>query len=139
MEKMQLSNSVLKHTGLCCTIILFTLVGTILGQPRRRTLPDSSEIEVMVDTLAANLTLSDSVKSKVNRVYFASFTELKKELGGNRNDFRAMRNIRREITEKREKDTMALLNDKQKKAFTKIIEKRHNQMRERMKERRRQF
>jgi len=42
-------------------------------------------------------------------------------------------------TEKREKDTMALLNDKQKKAFTKIIEKRHNQMRERMKERRRQF
>ncbi len=93
----------------------------------------------MVDTLAANLTLSDSVKSKVNRVYFASFTELKKELGGNRDDFRAMRNIRREITEKREKDTMALLNDKQKKAFTKIIEKRHNQMRERMKERRRQF
>lgn len=93
----------------------------------------------MVDTLAANLTLSDSVKSKVNRVYFASFTELKKELGGNRDDFRAMRNIRREITEKREKDTMALLNDKQKKSFTKIIEKRHNQMRKRMKERRRQF
>ena len=136
---MQVSDRVLKYTTLFCTIIVFTLVGTIFGQPRRRTLPDSSQIVVMVDTLAAKLSLSDSVKRKVNEIYVASFAELKKELEKNRDDFRAMRNIRREITEKREKEVKAFLNDNQKEAFQKIIEERHHKMQERMRGRRRQF
>ncbi len=93
----------------------------------------------MVDALAAKLSFSDSVKSKVNEIYFASFVELKKELDKNRSDFRAMRNTRREITEKREKDIKALLNDNQKEAFEKIIEEQRNKMRERMRGRQRQF
>ena len=136
---MQVSNRVLKHTTLFCTIIVFTLVGTILGQPRRRALPDSSQIVVMVDTLAAKLSLSDSVKSKVNAIYLASFTELKKELEKNPGDFRATRNVRREITEKREKEVKAFLNDTQKEAFQKIIEEQHHKMQERMRGRRRQY
>ncbi len=136
---MQVSNRVLKHTTLVCTIIVVTLVGTILGQPRRRALPDSSQIVVMVDTLAAKLSLSDSVKSKVNAIYLASFTELKKELEKNPGDFRATRNVRREITEKREKDVKTLLSDNQKEAFEKIIEEQRSKMRERMRGRRRQY
>ena len=136
---MQVSNRILKHTSLFCTIIVFTLVGTILGQPRRRALPDSSQIVVMVDTLAAKLSLSDSVKSKVNAIYLASFTKLKKELGKNPGDFRATRNVRREITEKREKEVKAFLNDTQKEAFQKIIEEQHHKMQERMRGRRRQY
>ena len=54
-------------------------------------------------------------------------------------DFRAMRNTRRQIAEKREKDLKALLNDNQKEAFEKIIEEQRNKMRERMRGRRRQF
>ena len=136
---MQASNRLIKYTGLFCIIMVFTLVGTTFGQPQRRALPDSSQIVVMVDTLASKLSFSDSVKSKVNEIYFASFVELKKELDKNRSDFRAMRNTRREITETREKDVKALLNDNQKEAFEKIIEEQRNKMRERMRGRRRQF
>jgi len=93
----------------------------------------------MVDTLAAKLSLSDSIKNKVNEIYFASFVELKKELDKDPGDFRAMRNTRRQIAEKREKDVTALLNDNQKGAFEKIIEEQRNKMRERMRGRRRQF
>jgi len=136
---MQVSNRVLKHASLFCTIIVFTLVGTILGQPRRRALPDSSQIVVMVDTLAAKLSLSDSVKSKVNEIYLASFAKFKKELEKNPGDFRATRNVRREITEKREKEVKTFLNDTQKEAFQKIIEEQHHKMQERMRGRRRQY
>ncbi len=138
-KKMQVLNPLIKHSGLFCPIVIFILVGTTLGQPQGRALPDSSQIVVMVDTLASKLSFSDSVKSKVNEIYFASFVELKKELDKNRSDFRAMRNTRREITEKREKDVKALLNDNQKEAFEKIIEEQRNKMRERMRGRRRQF
>ncbi len=136
---MQASNRLIKYTDLFCIIMILTLVGTTFGQPQRRALPDSSQIVVMVDTLAAKLSFSDSVKSKVNKIYFASFVELKKALVKNRSDFRAMRNTRREITEKREKDVKTLLNDNQKEAFEKIIEEQRNKMRERMRGQRRQF
>lgn len=136
---MQASNRLIKYTDLFCIIMILTLVGTTFGQPQRRALPDSSQIVVMVDTLAAKLSFSDSVKSKVNKIYFASFVELKKALVKNRSDFRAMRNTRREITEKREKDLKTLLNDNQKEAFEKIIEEQRNKMRERMRGQRRQF
>ncbi len=136
---MQASNRLIKYTELFYIIMIFTLVGTTFGQPQIRALPDSSQIVVMVDALAAKLSFSDSVKSKVNEIYFASFVELKKELDKNRGDFRAMRNTRREITEKCEKDVKALLNDNQKETFEKIIEEQRNKMRERMRGRRRQF
>jgi len=136
---MQASNRLIKYTELFYIIMIFTLVGTTFGQPQIRALPDSSQIVVMLDTLASKLSFSNSVKSKVNEIYFASFVELKKELDKNRSDFRAMRNTRREITEKREKDVKALLNDNQKEAFEKIIEEQCNKMRERMRGRRRQF
>ncbi len=136
---MQASNRLIKHTQLFYIIMIFTLVGTTFGQPQIRALPDSSQIVVMLDTLASKLSFSNSVKSKVNEIYFASFVELKKELDKNRSDFRAMRNTRREITEKREKDVKALLNDNQKEAFEKIIEEQRNKMREKMRGRRRQF
>ena len=136
---MHLSNPLIKYSGLFCAIVIFILVGTTLAQPQRRALPDSSQIVVMVDTLASKLSFSDSVKSKVNAIYFSSFVELKKELDKNRSDFRAMRNTRREITKKREKDVKALLNDNQKEAFEKITEEQRTKIQERTRGRRRQF
>ncbi len=136
---MQVAIPLIKHSGLFCPIVIFILIGTTLGQPQRKALPDSSRIVTMVDTLAAKLSLSDSIKNKVNEIYFASFVELKKELDKDPGDFRAMRNTRRQIAEKREKDLKALLNDNQKEAFEKIIEEQRNKMRERMRGRRRQF
>jgi len=47
--------------------------------------------------------------------------------------------FRREITEKREKEVKAFLNDTQKEAFQKIIEEQHHKMQERMRGRRRQY
>ena len=136
---MRESNLFLKSVGLLCIVITLGLNSNAAGQPQRRALPDSNQIAVMVDTLAAKLQLSDSVKSKIKTIYIASFADLKKEQDKSRGDFRAMRNSRRDITEKREKDIKTLLNGTQKKAFEKIIEDDRNKMRERMRGRRRQF
>ena len=107
---MRESNLFSRSIGFLCILITLGLNSNAAGQPQRRALPDSNQIAVIVDTLAAKLQLSDSVKSKIKTIYIASFADLKKEQDKSRGDFRAMRNSRRDITEKREKDIKTLLN-----------------------------
>lgn len=112
-------------------IILFTLPISGFAQGRGMRMPDSSQIAAQFDTLAMKVSLADSQKAKVRDIYFASFEETKKAFEKNTGDFRAMRETRMKIAEKRDNDIKTLLTDEQKKAYDKYIEEQRQQMRSR--------
>jgi hypothetical protein len=116
--------------------MLFLLTETGYAQPPQgRGFPDSTQIAAMVDTLAKKLELSKEQKEKVGTIYFASFAESRQAFEKNRGDWQAMREARMKITEKRDNDVKALLNDEQKKLYDKILEEQRAQMQRRMGER----
>ncbi|NIR51904.1 hypothetical protein GWO43_25355, partial [candidate division KSB1 bacterium] len=59
-------------------LIFVMLTAEADAQPfRQRGILDSSRVAARVDTLAAKLSLSDSVKAKVREIYFASSEEMR--------------------------------------------------------------
>ncbi len=134
---MRLPNKISSSLLMLALAIPFGLPTSSPAQPRARMFPDSTRINAMVDTLAARLALSDSVKSKVREIYFASFENMRKEMQKNRGDFRAMRKTRKKILDERDEKIKALLTDEQKKKYDKLLEAERQRMRERMSRRRR--
>lgn len=126
-------NQITKIIYLSVVLISFE---SLEAQPQRRQMPDSTQIAIMVDSLGAKLSLSDSVKSKVSEIYFASFDTMEKMLAENRGDFMAMRDARQKVTSKRDEEIKALLNDEQKKVYEKIVSEERKQREERMRQRR---
>lgn len=131
-------NQITKIIYLSVVLISFE---SLEAQPQRRQMPDSTQIAIMVDSLGAKLSLSDSVKSKVSEIYFASFDTMEKMLAENRGGFMTLRGARKKEISKRDDEINVLLSDEQKQVFEKMTTEERKRREERMRHRRgrRQF
>lgn len=125
--------------------LLLLLVGASLSfvsraafaQPDpRRTIPDSSQIAQMMDSLARRLLLTDSLKTKVSKFYYASFKELSQELDRSAGNFQAGQKAARQIMQTRDQQVKDLLSDRQKKEYDKFLQEQRERFRQQMKARR---
>lgn len=116
------------------TILL--LSSSLLAQPGQNRnhppqLPDTKEIESMVDELAVEIQLSKEQKSEVSELFFTHFAEVKslmKDQKENRENKRiAMANLKYDF----ETDVKALLTTEQKEGFDTFMAKRKSEPRQR--------
>lgn len=121
----------LKVAAAAMLVVLLTAVAGRTQPQGRSFMPDSARITAMVDELAKEVSLNKEQREKALAIYFASFADLSKQVEKNRGDFSAMRKIRSEVTEKRNKEIKALLKEDQKEKFDKFLKKQEEEMQKR--------
>ncbi len=107
-------NSKKMKYGILSLMSIFMVAG-LVGQPQRGQqsppIPDTEQIENMVDELAEILALTDQQKSKIQALYSTHFTDVNKLMGNSsdRPDREAMEKLKTEF----ENQIKNLLTDKQ--------------------------
>lgn len=123
---------------ICLIGVSLSFVGSLFAQPDPRiAIPDSNQIAKMMDYLGKRLLLTDSLKTKVSQIYYASYKELRQELDRNAENFQAGQKITRQIMQIRDQQVKDLLSDRQKKDYDKFLQEQRERFRQQMKKHRR--
>lgn len=116
----------MKGKVIVLVIACITFLGgnALQAQPKRghgpRPLPDSCQIQRMVDDLAGELTLTDDQERTIHAMFVAHFEEVKAAFESGKPDRHAMEEMKRTF----EKKVSALLTDEQQKRFE-VLQEEH--------------
>ena len=122
-------NKQIKSILIALTIVFF-IISSLYSQQQQQSrppkLPDSSQIEHMVEQLTKILSLSAEQKEQVSKLHLKHFKEAKEQMEKNReareNNRKAMEVLRKSF----EEQLKTLFNDEQKKEFEKFIKNHHH-------------
>ena len=102
-------------------VLITTLImsGAIIAQSKERPprIPDSAEIENIVNKLADDISLSTDQKNEILNLYNNHFEEIKEKMENNRERNKNNREERKEHREEFQKQVKSLLSDEQKEKY----------------------
>lgn len=97
------------------------------GQGKGPRMPDSDQIEQMVDDLAEAILLSEQQQTDVLKLYTDHFDEMKTAMESGQKDHEAMRQQHEEMREELETDIKALLTEEQQGQFDEFMKEQQQQ------------
>ncbi len=89
-------------------------------------MPDSCRIQLMVDDLSKELTLTDKQKQNIEEIHYAHIAEVKDLRNKYPNDCVGERNARFQLREKMNDDTRKILNKDQQKKYDEFMSDRRD-------------